>query len=49
MLNLYREKIVKREPERDRKILRDLMHDGNVAVGGAGNLALWGPSVIKST
>ena len=37
VLNLHCDKkIVRREPERDRNILRDLKHDGNVAVGGIG-------------
>ena len=40
MLNLHRDKkIVRRELGRDGKILRDHRQDGNVAVGGIGNLA----------
>ena len=41
MLNLHREKkFVRREPGRDGKILRNIrQNNGNVAVGGIGNLA----------
>ena len=40
MLNLHRdEKISRREAGRDGKILSDHRQDGNVAVGGTGNLA----------
>ena len=40
MLNSHRDKkIVRREPGRDGEILSDHRQDGNVAVGGIGNLA----------
>ena len=39
MLNLDRDKNRMQEPVRDGKIVRDHMQDGNVAVGGIGNLA----------
>ena len=39
MLNLHRDKFVRREPGRDMKILSDYKKGGNVAVGEFGDLA----------
>ena len=39
MPSLYRDKNRMQEPVRDGKIVRDHRQDGNVAVGGIGNLA----------
>ena len=42
-MNLHHDKNRRRGPVRDGKIFRDHRQDGNVAVGGIGNLARWGP------
>ena len=47
MPSLYRDKNRMQEPVRDGKIVRDPRQDGNVAVGGLGNLARWGPSNVN--
>ena len=49
MLNLHHHKIcmIRREPGREGKILSDHKQDGNVAVGGTGNLARSGPSAVR--
>ena len=52
LLNLHRDtKIVGEKPGRDGKILSggdsDQRQDGNVAMGGIGNLARWGPSAVN--
>ena len=40
-------KFVRQEPRTDRKILRNHRQDGNVAVGGFGNLASLGTSAVS--